>query len=42
VDFESCARGGRDDQVDHDLAADQRLGAPVHADEAEQAVLDLG
>jgi hypothetical protein len=40
--FASGAGRGRVDQVkvDHDLAADQWLGAPVHRDEAEQAVLN--
>ncbi len=33
--------GGGANQIDDDLIADQRLGAPVHADEREQPVLDL-
>ena len=33
-------RGGAD-QIDDDAIADQRLGTPVHADEREQAMLDL-
>jgi hypothetical protein len=35
------ARGGRGDQLNHRVVPDQRLGAPVLADEREQAVLDL-
>src|SRR4051812_2681504 len=33
--------GGGADEIDHDTVADQRRGAPVHADEGEQAMLDL-
>ena len=33
--------GGGADQINDDTLADQRLGPPVHADEREQAVLDL-
>ena len=33
--------GGRRDQFDDDPVADERLGAPVLADEGEEAVLDL-
>ena len=32
--------GGGGDQLDDDLMADQRLAAPVLADEGEQAMLD--
>jgi hypothetical protein len=41
VDLKAGAAGGRGDQVDDDLDRDQWPGAPVAADEAEQAVLDL-
>src|SRR5206468_11470137 len=41
VDAQPGAGRGCGDQVDDHLAADQRLAAPVLADEAEQAVLDL-
>ena len=41
VDLQAGAGGGRGDQVDHDLAADEGLCAPVDRDVAEQAVLDL-
>ena len=40
VDLQPGGRGGGGDQVDDGLAAGQRLGAPVDADVAEQAVLD--
>src|SRR5712691_13548929 len=33
--------GGRRDQIDDDAIADERAGAPVLADEGEEAVLDL-
>ena len=42
VDLEAGAGCGGGDQVDHGLVADERLGAPVDRDVAEQAVLDLG
>jgi hypothetical protein len=35
VDLKASAGAGGCDQVDGDLAADQRLAAPVLADEAE-------
>ncbi len=41
VDLEAAASRGRGDQVDDHLAGDERLAAPVLADEAEQAVLDF-
>ena len=42
VDGQAGAGGGGDDQADDRLAADERLAAPVDADEGEEAVLDLG
>jgi hypothetical protein len=33
--------GGRCDQLDDDLVADQRFAAPVLSDEGEETVLDL-
>ena len=41
VDVESGAAAGRGDEVDDDLQREERFGAPVAADEAEEAVLDL-
>jgi hypothetical protein len=41
VDLQAGACGGRGDQVDDHLVADQGLAAPVLRDEREQAVLDL-
>src|SRR5271168_133311 len=40
VDLEPAAGRGRADQVDDRLQGGERLAAPVHGDEAEQAVLD--
>ena len=40
-DGQSCLRGGGSDQVDDDLMTDQRLTAPVLADEREEAVFYL-
>ena len=42
VDRQAGAAGRCGDEVDDDLDRAQGLGAPVAADEAEQAVLDLG
>ena len=41
MDREAGAGGGGGDQIDDDAIADERFGAPVAADEREQAVLDL-
>src|ERR1700739_1098793 len=40
-DGETRSRGCAGDQVDDGTIADQRLGAPVQADEREEPVLDL-
>jgi hypothetical protein len=41
VDLQAGAGRGRGDQVDHGLAGEERLGAPVDRDVAEEPVLDL-
>ena len=41
VDLRAGARCRGGDEIDHDLAADEGLGAPIDRDVAEQAVLDL-
>ena len=41
VDLESAAVRGAGDEVDDGLQRDQRLAAPVHRDEREQAMLDF-
>src|ERR1700732_291192 len=41
VDLQAGFRRCRADQVDDHLIADERLRAPVHANEGEQPVLDL-
>src|SRR5450432_4389602 len=41
VDLEPGAVRGAGDEVDDRLERDQRLAAPVHRDEREQAVLDF-
>src|SRR3990172_11389850 len=40
-DLEATARARTTNQVHHCLIADQGLPAPIHADEREQAMLDL-
>jgi hypothetical protein len=42
VDGQARLGRGRGDQVDDDSVTDQRLAAPVDADEAKWAVFDLG
>jgi hypothetical protein len=42
VHLEAGAGGGCGDEVDDDLVGEEGFAAPVLADEAEQAVLDLG
>src|SRR6186997_871215 len=39
--LQTCRGGGCRDQVDNNLVADQRLAAPVLADEGEKTVLNL-
>jgi hypothetical protein len=42
IDLQAGAGGRASDQVDDRGIVDQRLAAPVVANEAEQAMLDLG